>query len=37
MDNHKIVWGSIKKYRAGINRFKSGTIERVKETVYYGF
>ena len=33
--NYKIVWGSIKKYRARLNRFNLGTIERVKETIYY--
>ena len=33
--NHKIVWGSIKKYRDRLNRFKLGTIERVKETISY--
>lgn len=35
--NYKIVWSSIKKYRARLNRFKSATIERVKEIVYYKF
>ena len=35
--NYKIVWSSIKKYRARLNRFKSATIERVKETIYYRF
>jgi len=35
--NHKIVWGSIKKYRSRLNRFNLGTIERVKETIYYRF
>ena len=33
--NHKIVWGSIKKYRARLDRYNLGTIERVKETIYY--
>ena len=35
--NYKIVWSSIKKYRARLKRFKLGTIERVKETIYYSF
>jgi biotin synthase-like enzyme len=35
--NYKIVWSSIKKYKARLNRFKLGTIERVKETIYYRF
>jgi len=33
--NHKIVWGSIKKYRARLDRYNLGTIERVKETISY--
>ena len=35
--NHKIVWGSIKKYRSRLNRYNLDTIERVKETIYYRF
>ena len=33
--NHKIVWGSIKKYRVRLDRYNLGTIERVKETISY--
>ena len=33
--NYKIVWSNIKKYRARLNRFNLGTIERVKETISY--
>ena len=33
--NHKIVWGSIKKYRSRLNRYNLDTIERVKETISY--
>ena len=35
--NHKIVWGSIKKYKMRLNRFDSDEILRVKETIYYRF
>ena len=33
--NHKIVWSSIRKYRARLNRFNLDTIDRVKETIFY--
>ena len=33
--NHKIVWGSIKKYRARLDRYNFDTIDRVKETISY--
>ena len=33
--NHKIVWGSIKKYRSRLNRYNLDTIDRVKETISY--
>ena len=34
--NHKIVWGSIKKYKKRLDRYNSDSIESVKEfmTVY---
>ena len=35
--NHKIVWGSIKKYRDRLNKFDSDEILRVKETIYCRF
>ena len=33
--NHKIVWGSIKKYKKRLNRYNMDTIDRVKETISY--
>ena len=33
--NHKIVWGSIKKYRSRLNRYNLDIIDRVKETISY--
>ena len=33
--NHKIVWGSIKKYRAILNRYNLDIIDRVKKTISY--
>ena len=35
--NHKIVWGSIKKYRDRLNKLDSDEILRVKETIYCRF
>ena len=31
--NHKIVWGSIKKYKKRLDRYNLDTIDRVKETI----
>ena len=33
--NHKIVWGSIKKYKKRLNRYNLDIIDRVKETISY--
>ena len=33
--NHKIVWGSIKKYKKRLDRYNLDIIDRVKETISY--
>ena len=33
--NHKIVWGSIKKYKKRLVRYNLDIIDRVKETISY--